>query len=308
MMKFSMAIKKKNRTAIGRAEGHNKRLHPTSSQLPEEAWITSKGQHSIVAWRNNVLETGKALARRKDAVVAVELVIQVGRQSDWRDLPTKEHPHGKPKPGSGAKLKSLVEGAKQAAIREFGEKNIISINLHTDESTPHVHVLFTPIKGAKLNAKYWLDGARKCALLRSHIYEVVDSHLPCEYEKGLRGGAPHDPAKGAGRRNGPAHQGGVLKRAMDALNPLEQLRKLKSELSDTRAQLQAMFSRLKKFERDAASDKEKRKEIELRAAAAERNEKSLRQRLNELERQIPPLEPGRSGPAPQPKQSPIPSL
>ncbi|WP_223954405.1 plasmid recombination protein, partial [Aeromonas caviae] len=35
------------------------------------------------------------------------------------------------------------------------------IDLHTDESSPHFHVVVTPIKDGKLQAKAWLDGASK---------------------------------------------------------------------------------------------------------------------------------------------------
>lgn len=295
-MKFSMAIQKKTRVTVGRTEGHNTRLHKTKSQLPKEAWLTPKGRHAVVEWRREVLDAAKALAKRKDAVVAIEIVIQVGNQTQWRDMPTKEHPHGKPKAGLGPKLKAIVAGARQAAIREFGEQNVIGIDLHTDESSPHVHVLVAPIKDGKLNAKHWLNGARKCALLRSHIHEVVDKHIRCEYEKGAPGGKPHDPERRAGAHQGPQTPPGMFKRAMGVLSATEQVKKLKGELNDARSHLQAMFSRLKKVERDVAKEKAQKRQMELRALATERKEKGLRERVTELERALNVLRPRREVP------------
>lgn len=304
-MKFSMSIEKKTRATAGPAKGHNTRLHPTKSQLPELAWITSKGRHQVMPWRDGVLNAGKALAKRKDAVVAIELVVQVGNQTDWREMPTEEHPYGKPKPGAAPKLKALMAGVKEAAIREFGEKNIVSIDLHTDESTPHVHVLVTPIKGGKLQAKHWLNGALKCAQLRARIHEVVSHHIDCSYEKGAPGGAPHDPAKAAGALKGPKPHPGLLKRALSAFDAVSEAKQLKSQLGELSSRLQSAFSRLKRVEREASKAKEQMQKVELRAAAAERQEKKLRQRVTEMEKELGVASPKTQTPmAAQPRQTP----
>jgi hypothetical protein len=301
-MKFSMAIEKKTKVTVGKTEGHNTRLHATRSQLPEPAWVTKKGRHEVMPWRQEVLDAGTSLAKRKDAVVAIELIIQVGNQTDWRLMPTPEHPHGKPKPGAAEKLKALMAGAKQAAIREFGEKNIVGIDLHTDESTPHIHIVVTPVKDGKLQAKAWLDGAKKCALLRSRIHDVVTGHIHCTYDKGASGGDPHDPQKAAGGPRGPQPPEGppnLLKRALGAFDAVAEVKALKSQLGDLQAQLQTMFSRVKRVEREADRDKEKRQQTELRASAAERSESKLKKRVLELEHQLEQLQP-----KPMPKEEP----
>lgn len=299
-MKFSMAIEKKNRATVGKTEGHNKRLHPTRSQLPRAAWFTPKGHHSVIPWRGDVLNAAKALAKRKDAVVAIELVIAVGNQTDWREMPTPEHPHGKPKPGAIPKIKALVEGVKQAAIREFGEKNIVSIDLHSDESTIHAHVVVTPVKDGKLQAKHWLNGAKKCAQLRARIHEVVSHHIECDYEKGAPGGMPHDPAKRAGGSKGVQPPPSLIKRAMGAFNAIDEAKKLKSQLAEVQKRLETMFSRLKRVERQAGKEREQKKQVELRAVAAERHERTLRRRLFELEHQLEALKPRHQSQDPEP--------
>jgi len=290
-MKFTMAIEKKTKVTVGASEGHNTRQHPTMSQLQETAWFTPKGRHQVLPWRQEVLDAGKALAKLKDAVVAIEIIVQVGNQTDWRDLPTSDHPHGKPKPGSAAKLKALMAGAKLAAIREFGESNIVGIDLHTDESSPHVHIVVTPVHEGKLQAKQWLDGAKKCAQLRARIHEVVSHHIECSYEKGAPGGAPHEPSKAAGGPKGPQPRPGLLKRAVGAFDAFEEARQLKAKLEEMQLQMQTMFSRVKRFQREAAKLQDKSKKEQAQAASAERRASKLQKRVNELELQVDQLRP-----------------
>ncbi|MGN5281844.1 plasmid recombination protein, partial [Aeromonas dhakensis] len=104
--------------------------------------------HTKVEWDQGKLDAASALAKRKDAVVAIEFIIQVGNQTDWREDPTPECPEGPP-----------ID--KAWADQEFGPENVVSIQLHMDESTPHFHVIATPSKDGKLQAKAWLDGGRK---------------------------------------------------------------------------------------------------------------------------------------------------
>ena len=49
-MKFTFAVAKMSKADIGRAQGHNLRLHETSSQLPKRAWFTESPMHTKVEW------------------------------------------------------------------------------------------------------------------------------------------------------------------------------------------------------------------------------------------------------------------
>jgi ElaB/YqjD/DUF883 family membrane-anchored ribosome-binding protein len=253
-MKFTLAVEKKNRSNIGTVEGHNSRAHPTSSQLPESAWFTPQGWHQVIAFDKNLMEKSKGLAKRKDAVLAVEMVIGVGNQTDWRDLPTAEHPYGKPKPGASAKLNALVAGVKAAAIAEFGKERIISVDLHTDESTPHVHLVFAPINEGKLQAKKWLDGPAAVGFLREKIHAHVNKTIPCDYEKGAPGGAPHDASKAAGGVNAPKPEPGFIEKTADKLTGRSVIEQLKATIAGLNQQLQTMFSKLKSAEKRAADE------------------------------------------------------
>lgn len=247
-MKFKFDIEKKNARNIGTVHGHNHRLHATASQLPERAWFNAKGTHTLVPWRAEVLDQARKLAKRKDAVFGVEISIQVGNQVDWRDPPDETCPEGKPKRGNTAKMNALLAGAREALKAEIGADRIISAVLHMDESTPHVQVVFAPVLDGKLNAKHWVGGHARCAQFRERIYKHINAHLPCDYEKGVPGGAEHDASKRAGKQ-----------RATDA----EQVAKIKA----LEQQVQTLFSQLKAEQKKALKLKADYDDFTLKTAA-----------------------------------------
>lgn len=243
-MKLTMALMKHNRATVGMCEGHNARLHATKSQLPKTAWFDTKGQHAITHWRGEVLGMAKKLAKRKDAVLAIELIIQIGNQADWRELPTETYPHGKPKADSLRTIGKLPGAVKRAAIEIFGESNIIGIDLHLDESSPHCHVAVTPIHAGKLQAKHWLDGPSMVARLRERVHRIVNEAIPCTYEKGGNGGAPHDPGKAAGMA--PIPTTGLIGRLKGAVSNVVELETAKARIKELEAENAALFSKLKR--------------------------------------------------------------
>ena len=305
-MKFTMAIEKKNKVSIGRSEGHNTRLHNTTSQLPQSAWLTPKGHHAVTEWRADQLEVAKGLAKRKDAVVAVELIIQVGNQTDWREMPTAEHPEGRPKRGMMQTMRELGAAAYEAAVREFGAENIVGVDLHTDESTPHVHIVVTPIRDGKLQAKAWLDGAQKCAALRERVWEVVSARIDCDYERGAPGGAPHDASKAAGGVKARQPEKGLLGGVKKLVTQSQKIGDLLEEIAGLKSQLQALFSRTKRLEKEKERETERAKQAELQARAAERSESDARAKARQLEGRIKELEerlkPKDPTPSPTPKK------
>lgn len=279
-MKFSMGIKKHGRASIGIAEGHNTRLHPTKSQLPRSAWLSPEGRIEVVAWRGEQVDAARALARRKDAVTAIELVLQVGDQTHWREMPTAEHPHGKPKAGMKAKMRELALAASEVAIKEFGAGNVVGIDLHLDESSPHVHIVVTPITtDGKLQAKKWLDGKATCAKLRRRIHDTVNRRVPCTYTPGEPGGEPHDPQKAAGGPSARKPAPGLAGAAMEALTRISEVKELKGEVETLGSALQQAFSRNKRLELDLAASRAR--EAEARAEG----ERKVREERERAERE-----------------------
>jgi hypothetical protein len=309
-MKFTMAIQKHGKVSIGRAEGHNARQHPTASQLPKAAWITKDGRHTITPWRADVLDGAKALAKRKDAVVAIEIVIQVGNQTDWRHPPTEADPEGKPKAGAGARLKALHRAALEAIERDFGKGNVVSIELHTDESTPHVHAIVVPIKDGKLQAKSWLDGAARCAQLRERIHATVSKHIECEYTKGAPGGEPHDPGKAAGQPGGQPPDAGLLEWVKEAMASRAEVKALRESFAALEAQVQTLYSQLKASIKTAdlryeAMTAERSKAIELAKKLDQAQAEIKRQRV-EIDRLTPKPEAPAQAPVPTRETPPTP--
>lgn len=255
-MKFSLAIDKMKAADVGRAAGHNCRLHPTESQLPCGSWFTDKGRHEVVAWRPDVIAKAKGLSKRKDAVVAISIVLQVGNQSDWREKETTDCPEGRPKGGKNNKdaitmMGHLAKAARDWANKEFGEENVVGVDLHTDESSPHVHVVVTPVHDGKLQAKNWLDGAARCAKLRKRAHQEVLKYIECEYTPGQAGGAPHDPEQAAGRIGRIARRDRALNEREANLNEREEaLFEREAEIAEREVALYQREQILKKRESD----------------------------------------------------------
>ena len=204
-MKFTFAIQKMGKGGMTIARGHNCRVHPTRSQLDKEAWFSEKGSGYAVRWDDEKMKRAEGLARRKDAVVGIEFVVQVGNQTDWREAPSPEHPEGKPKPISRELQQGMCLAVKEWAEQTFGADNVVGIHLHLDESTPHVHAVVTPIKDGRLQAKAWLNGGASVAALRKSCHAAMNARIPCVYTpKSGVGGKPHDPAKAAGATPAPS--------------------------------------------------------------------------------------------------------
>lgn len=277
MLKFDFSIEKKNYANIGSVIGHNCRLHQTKNQLNKSEWLTDSGRHTIKKWDSVMLKKAKALSVRKDSVFAVELIIGAGNQTDWRDIPTNEHPAGPKKAGNSAKMNMLIAGAKAAILKEFGEDRIVSMEMHTDESKPHIHIIFVPILDGKLNAKNWVGGKYKCASLRERIYDEFNKYLPCEYTKGAPGGDDHDPEMAAGKSRSilKTDTVGILKNTIDKLNQ----------------QIQTLFSALKLEQKKALKLKNENNDFTEKVSA---KIKDLELKISELTPKPPPLPPQKS--------------
>ena len=200
-MKFVFNVEKLKSHQIGLVRAHNLRegKKDRMSQVDKNAWFSKSERLEIVPWNQERLNEARALSKRKDAVEAISFIIQVGNQADWREPSTAECPAGRPRNPPPADPLKMAEAAKKWAEAEFGKENVVSIELHLDESTPHLHLVVTPIFDKKLQATKWLNGPRSIAVLRSSIHKHVNAAIPCSYEPGRAGGEPHDVGKAAGR-------------------------------------------------------------------------------------------------------------
>lgn len=207
-LKFCFSVKKMKLGDLSHAKRHNKRIDIPSSQIPEKTlWFTESGHHSFVKWNDNRASKARSLMERKDAVVALEFVVQVGNQNDYRSSDREP---------SLQRYISQLQHSKDALIdwvtQQFGLNNLISLDLHTDESSPHFHVVVaalddtpapTPKPNARpkkhsddperLNVKRWMSGKDSIIKLRKSCYEHVNKAFPCDYSSDVPdGGKPHD--------------------------------------------------------------------------------------------------------------------
>lgn len=61
----------------------------------------------------------------------------------------------------------------------FGEKNVLQVQCHMDESVPHIHAIFTPIyeneRGEeRLNFNHFVDGPKDLAKMQTEYAEIFD--------------------------------------------------------------------------------------------------------------------------------------
>lgn len=279
-MKLVWPVTKFNAGSLGRARGHNCRTHPTASQLADRsAWFSKNSHVTVVPWNEDRAALARSLSKRKDAVLAVAFTLQLGNQLDWREEPTPECPEGKPRKPAPANLNKLCKAAKLWAEKEFGEENIVSIELHLDESTPHVHVLATPIHQGKLQAKHWLNGPSMVGAMRRRVHAVLNKLIPCEYGDPANdnAGNPYDPGKRAGAAPVPEPQG-----LLDKLTNAPDRRRL-AQLEAENVELRARAERAEQMARSRAKAVAKAQreaaEAQKEAAAARKSKERVDQAM-----------------------------
>lgn len=143
---------------------HNFRELP----LPHVDHTLSSGNEELVnqsgfdykdLWYNRVreleLQTGEPVSRRKDSVIALEFISSFSRGADidieaWK-----------------AKNVEWMRGF-------FGEENVLSMQLHVDETTYHIHTIVIPIdERGHLCAKSFTGGRAKMRAMRDSYGEAM---------------------------------------------------------------------------------------------------------------------------------------
>lgn len=147
--------------------------------------VNAEKEHRLKMYQNQVRDTGKRVRKnkvRKNAVTCVTAVMQVGA-SHFRKAKNKEE---------YLELdKGWVAHCKEKLYDEFGKENVISIDIHRDETRQitledgftffptHVHASIFPLDpSGKLNASYYLDGKDKLRNIHTRFAqgEYVEKH------------------------------------------------------------------------------------------------------------------------------------
>lgn len=140
--------------------------------------------------------TGKK-AIRKDAVLNVECLITSDPEF-FRKVGSEE-------------TKRYFKEAYEFVKTEFRKENIVYANVHMDETTPHMHLGFTPITpDGRLSAKEWLDGKKKLTELQDNFFRYITSK-GFELDRGVS-------SKETGARNIKIHN--LKKKSIKELNEI----------------------------------------------------------------------------------------
>lgn len=107
---------------------------------------------------------------RKDAVLGVEVLFTSDNEFFKKLTPEQERLYFE---------KSLE------FLKDFvGEKNVISATVHKDETTPHLHCIFTPITNdGRLHYKSFIDGRLEMKKLQDNYYKFITKYFDLERGK-----------------------------------------------------------------------------------------------------------------------------
>lgn len=107
---------------------------------------------------------------RKDAVKLVTTTVQIG------GLDVNN--------ASESKKVELLKSAYEILKNDFGEENIVSAVIHVDETTPHLHFDFVPVKDGSLTAKT-LIGSRQNLIIRQKQFlkDMQNAHPEMNFRR-----------------------------------------------------------------------------------------------------------------------------
>ncbi len=163
--------KLKTRGAVSASAEHMCRTRPTPNADPERASLN----RLLVGSRDPLADVDARLAgavARSTSVLAIEVLISAS--PGWFDDATK------------AERIAWMTRSQAWLQKEFGKENVVHLQLHCDEATPHLTGFIVPRDDTtgRLNAARWLDGSKKLAALQtSHTAAVADLGL----ERGIEG-------------------------------------------------------------------------------------------------------------------------
>lgn len=159
-------VQKVKAPAVGSMQYHNDRVpgQHSNEDIDQEKSNLNKEYIEHGSYRaevNERIERFRESSRkiRKDAVVMAEGVATA----------SPEFFDGKSREEVMAYFDDVFEFCKS----EFGEQNLVHFTVHMDETTPHAHFGFTPIKDGTLSWKNYFDGRDALRGFQSRYWERV---------------------------------------------------------------------------------------------------------------------------------------
>ena len=173
-----MRIQKLKSHQIHFSQNHNERNHENYSNVDIDL-EKSKDNYHLTESKNYSKDTEHIIQKnykglkniRKDAVKNVEIIFTSDKNFFDKLNPEEEKKY----------FNSCLEFAKE----QFGEKNIFSAVVHKDETTPHMHVNFVPIKNGKLTAKEVIGNRKDLEQMQDKFFQKVSKEFP-NLERGIK--------------------------------------------------------------------------------------------------------------------------
>lgn len=147
------AEKLKTAVSFKRAYSHNYRTNsvpnadPAKTALNEELVVLKDGQTYQDAFEQRIKDL--LYAPRRDAVKGIGVLLAI-----TGDAKIVDEEHWK---------KQNVRWLQDT----FGKENVISVVLHKDETTPHIHAVVIPVVNGRLSAKHYLGGKKAMSTLQT---------------------------------------------------------------------------------------------------------------------------------------------
>lgn len=166
-----MRMEKRKLAAVGRICKHNERLKEEYKSNPDIDPEKREMNYHIIqpkaTYRNAVLarieEAGAK--RRKDSVVLQDCFI--GATPDWI------------KAKMAKEQEAYFRYATEFFVKKIGKENIISVVVHMDEATPHMHLCFVPITAnGRLSSKDIVGGPAGLSKWQDEFYEHMAERYP----------------------------------------------------------------------------------------------------------------------------------
>lgn len=153
--------KLKNRQQIAAAVGHNLRLHNVQNADESKTELNKNFITFDYPSLISKLETTfyqKNIKTRSDSVLAAEVILTASPDFFKNEETTEQ----------------WLKANKKFALEEFGKDNLLQFNLHLDETTPHIHLIFTPItQDNRLSMKDLYGGKAKLSALQTRYNQSM---------------------------------------------------------------------------------------------------------------------------------------
>lgn len=144
----------------------------------------------------------------------------------------------------------------------FGEENVVSVELHLDETTPHIHAIVIPIVDKNLNATRMLHSAKDQVVengMRGFTY-LQDSYYEKMKDFGLKRGLKNTKVKHTDLKDFYTAYGEYLDKNLSEYNgenPYEYAQKVQEE---HRLSMIDSYKEIKELERDLVEERAKKSE------------------------------------------------